>query len=72
LGWDITLRPVFHSRIKAADANKLNIITYSISKEGKVFKANCLEERILEAKAYEATEERKNLQSQMRNKLVRG
>jgi hypothetical protein len=71
LGWDITLRPVFHSSIKAADANKLNIITYSISKERKVFKANCLEERMLGAKGYEATEERKNLQSQMRNKVLR-
>jgi hypothetical protein len=71
LGWDITLRPDFHSSIKAADANKLNIITYSISKDGKVFKANCLEERILGAKGYEATEEMKILQSQMKNKLLR-
>jgi hypothetical protein len=71
LGCDITLRPVLHSSIKAAYTDKLNIITYSISKEGKVFKANCWEERILGAKGYEATEERKNLQNQMRNRLLR-
>jgi len=59
LGCDVILWPAFHSSIKAAYANKLNIITYSTSKEGKVFKANCLEERILGAKRYEATDKRK-------------
>jgi hypothetical protein len=39
----------FHSSIKAADANKLNIITYSTSEGGKVFKANRTGERILGA-----------------------